>query len=61
MLPLEDILEDAVERELVTAPPGKLKDDGETEELVARAIRSICKDEIGKKPVVRVLINRLEA
>ena len=59
--PLEDILEDAVERELVTAPPGKLKDDGETEELVARAIRSICKDEIGKKPVVRVLINRLEA
>lgn len=57
---LPDVMEEQIERGLTKAKPKLLKDDEEVERLVARIVAKVCKDEVGKKPVTRVLINRLE-
>ncbi|GHA53538.1 MBL fold hydrolase [Amylibacter ulvae] len=63
--PIEDDLaeqiEAMVEQALMAANAKSLGDDNKVEELTERAVRKVCKDETGKKPVVKVLINRLEA
>ncbi|PIB24335.1 MBL fold hydrolase [Amylibacter kogurei] len=63
--PIEDDLaeqiEAMVEQALMAANAKSLGNDDKVEELTERAVRKVCKDETGKKPVVKVLINRLEA
>ena len=58
--PLAAMLEEKIEQSLVSQKAKRLRDDDEVEQLVARAVSRTCKDEVGKKPVVRVMINRLE-
>jgi ribonuclease J len=57
---LPEVMEAQIERALTKAKAKMLKDDEEVERLVARVVSKVCKDEVGKKPVTRVLINRLE-
>jgi len=38
-----------------------LKDDHEVEKLVSKIVSKVCKNEIDKKPVTRIMINRLES
>lgn len=57
---LPEMMEEQIERALKKAKPKLLKDDEEVERLVSRVVSKVCKDEVGKKPVTRVLINRLE-
>ena len=57
--PLIDLMEGMIEQALVTAKAKSLRDDEKIEGLVVRAVNKVCKDEVGKKPVVKVLINRL--
>jgi len=58
---LPDMMEEQIEAVLAKAKARTLKDDEEVEKLVSRAVSKVCKDEVGKKPVTRILINRLEA
>lgn len=58
---LPDMMEQQIEKALRKAKPKLLKDDGEVERLVSRVVAKLCKDEVGKKPVTRVMINRLES
>ncbi len=48
-------------RVLARAKRAELDDDDALEELIQRACARICNDAIGKKPVVTVMISRLEA
>jgi ribonuclease J len=57
---LPEMLEEQIENALNKAKNKLLKDDEEVERLVSRVVSRLCKDEVGKKPVTRVLINRLE-
>lgn len=57
--PLVDLMEAKIENALVSAKPKSLRDDKKIEDLVIRALNKVCKDEVGKKPVIKVLINRL--
>tara|TARA_R110002096_G_scaffold120749_8_gene261628 strand:+ start:1092 stop:2759 length:1668 start_codon:yes stop_codon:yes gene_type:complete len=57
---LPEMMEEQIERALKKAKPKLLKDDEEVERLVSRVVSKVCKEEVGKKPVTRVLINRLE-
>ena len=56
---LQEALERSIDEELVTAKKATLMSDDEVERLVTRTVSRVCKDLIGKKPVVKVLINRL--
>ncbi len=56
---LNDIIEEAVEQELMKSKRKLLNSDDEVERLVSRIVSRICKDAVGKKPVSQVMINRL--
>ena len=56
---LQEALERSIDEELVSAKKATLMSDDEVERLVTRTVSRVCKDLIGKKPVVKVLINRL--
>lgn len=56
---LQELIEEAIENHLATTKRRDLADDAKVEELVSRVVRKVCKDEVGKKPQVTVLINRL--
>ncbi len=56
---LNDIIEEAVEQELMKSKRKLLNSDDELERLVSRIVSRICKDAVGKKPVSQVMINRL--
>jgi len=56
---LQELMEEAVENHLATTKRRDLADDAKVDELVSRVVRKVCKDEVGKKPEVTVLINRL--
>ena len=57
---LAEELESQIEQALQTAPPAELKSDEALEERVSRVVKKVCNEEVGKKPVTRILINRLE-
>jgi len=52
-------IEEALETALERAAPKDIKSDSNLEDLIARICRKTCQDLIGKKPLVKVLINRL--
>ena len=56
---LQEALEQAIDADLASAKRKALSNDDEVETLVMRTVSRVCKDLIGKKPVVKVLINRL--
>ena len=58
---LVSILEDEIENELLSVSRKTLRDDDAVIERVERRISFVCKEWIGKKPVARVLVERLEA
>jgi ribonuclease J len=58
---LNDAIEQAVEQELQSAKAKLLKSDDEVERLVSRTVNRVCKDAVGKKPVLQVMINRIVA
>lgn len=53
-------LEAEVEQALDRAKPANIRDDKSLEELVERAVRKLVNAEVGKKPLVKVIISRLE-
>ena len=55
------MIEEKVENALIKSKAKLLKDDQEVEKLVSKVVSSVCKNEVGKKPVTRILINRLES
>lgn len=57
---LEAYLEAAIERDLARASRKDLRNDAAVEEFVSQSARRACNAEIGKKPIVSVMINRLE-
>ena len=58
---LEGAIEAEIGRALGRAKRADLDDDDALEELIQRAAARVCNDAIGKKPVVTVMISRLEA
>ncbi|MCP5088622.1 MAG: ribonuclease J [Rhodobacteraceae bacterium] len=56
---LQEAVETAVDKELLGAKKNRLSNDEEVESLVAKAVSRTCRDLVGKKPVCKVLINRL--
>lgn len=56
---LQETLEQEIDAELGKAKRGLLADDDQVEKAVLRTVSRVCKDLVGKKPVVKVLINRL--
>lgn len=56
---LQDALEETIDAELASVKRAVLASDDDVEKLVARTVSRVCKDLVGKKPVVKVLINRL--
>lgn len=57
---LAELLEDAVSAALGRAKRGDVASDTKLEEIIARAVSSTSNDLVGKKPIVTVMINRLE-
>jgi ribonuclease J len=57
---LEGTLEAEIGRVLARAKKAEIADDDALEELIKRACAKACDDAIGKKPVVSVMISRLE-
>ena len=57
---LEGALEAEIGRVLARAKRAEIDDDDALEELIQRAAARICNDAVGKKPVVTVMISRLE-
>ncbi|MEM8752454.1 MAG: ribonuclease J [Pseudomonadota bacterium] len=58
--PLDEMIAEEVDRAVARASKKELRSDDKLEDLVARAVRRTCADAWGKKPVVSVLITRLE-
>ena len=56
---LQESIERNIDEELQRAKKKMLSNDDEIEKLVSRTVSRICKDLVGKKPVIKVLINRL--
>lgn len=56
---LQEALERSIDEELSSAKKNTLSNDDEVEKLVSRTVSRLCKDLVGKKPVTKVLINRL--
>lgn len=57
---LEGALEAELDRVLARAKRAELGDDDALDELVQRTCARVCNDAVGKKPVVTVMISRLE-
>ena len=58
---LGERLEKAVGDAMARAKRGDISSDTKLEELITRAISSTSNELVGKKPIVTVMINRLEA
>ena len=58
---LPEMIEEQIENALVKSKGKILKDDHEVEKLVSKIVSKVCKNEIDKKPVTRIMINRLES
>lgn len=58
---LAEHIEDAVSAALGRAKKSEIASDTTIEELITRQVSSVCQDEVGKKPIVTVMVNRLEA
>ncbi|MEM6487526.1 MAG: ribonuclease J [Pseudomonadota bacterium] len=58
--PLEAMVVQAVDRALDDASPKQLKSDGGVEDACVRAVRRVAAKRLGKKPLVTVMIHRLE-
>ncbi len=58
---LAGTLEAEVDRDMARMKPADLADDDTLEERVGRIVSRLCNEQIGKKPVVQVMISRLEA
>jgi ribonuclease J len=56
---LQETLERAIDQELEGSKKTVLASDNNVEKLVQKTVSRICKDLTGKKPIVKVLINRL--
>ncbi|WP_069299734.1 ribonuclease J [Neptunicoccus sediminis] len=56
---LQEVLEREIDGELSGAKRNLLASDEQLEKLVLRTVSRVCKDLTGKKPVAKVLINRL--
>ena len=56
---LQEDLEEAIEADLSRAKRKDLQDDDAIEERVSRVVRKLCNDQVRKKPLVTVMINRL--
>jgi ribonuclease J len=56
---LQEAIERTIDEDLHNAKKSALSNDDEIEKLVSKAVSRVCKDLIGKKPVIKVLINRL--
>jgi ribonuclease J len=56
---MEDVVLDAVDGTLESIPPGRRKDVELVRDAVRRAVRAAVDQEWGKKPVVKVLINKM--
>ena len=56
---LQQDLEEAIEADLSRVKLRDLKDDDAIVERVSRVARKICNDQVGKKPLVTVMTNRL--
>lgn len=57
---LDSDVEEQVDNILARATRKTLQNDDAVEELVSQSVRRLCNDLVGKKPVVTVLISRLE-
>lgn len=58
--PLDEMLGEAVDLAIEDAPARSLRSDGGVEELAARAIRRVAGRLWGKRPVISVIVTRLE-
>ncbi len=58
--PLDEMIAEAVDDALEAAPMKSLRTDSVVEETVARAVRKVCTSRWGKKPVIGVIVTRLE-
>jgi len=58
---LAELVEEGIEYQLGKVTAKVIKSDDALEDLITRAVRRVCKETIGKKPEVQVLINRLVA
>lgn len=56
---LQEIIEEALDDQLNRSRRSELADDERVTDMITRLVRKVCKDEVGKKPEVSVLINRL--
>ena len=56
---LEEMLEAAIEREITAARRSVFPSDEAVEELVASTVSRLCKTAIGKRPITKVIVNRL--
>lgn len=56
---LQETIEKEVDRDLGKAKTSRMSNDDEVESIVLRAVSKTCRDLVGKKPVCKVLINRL--
>lgn len=59
--PLLDLLEDELAQALARVDGRTAGDDDKLSDVVKRAVRQLCKEQIGKKPEVTTLITRLAA
>ena len=58
--PLEDQIEQEFDAQMARAKPRDLSNDDSVEDIARKAVSRVCFALIGKKPVTKVLINRLE-
>lgn len=58
--PLEEMISDNIDKALAQGSKRELRSDDKLEDLVARVVRRTCNDSWGKKPVVSVLVTRLD-
>jgi ribonuclease J len=56
---MEDVVLDAIDGTLESIPPGRRKDVELVRDAVRRAVRAAIDQEWGKKPIVKVLINKV--
>ena len=59
--PLVELLEEELGQALTRAGSKTMRDDDQIEEVLRRATRNACQNEIGKKPEVTVVVSRLSA